>query len=42
MQLTLKDDQDFGEYDCIATNGLSPSDDRKMEIAHVMNIRRRF
>ncbi|PFX31326.1 Limbic system-associated membrane protein [Stylophora pistillata] len=34
-QVTLREDQDFGDYKCIAANGLSPSDDRIVKITQI-------
>ena len=29
VKMTTTDDQDFGEYKCVANNGLDPSNDQK-------------
>ncbi|XP_022810254.1 tyrosine-protein kinase receptor Tie-1-like [Stylophora pistillata] len=34
-QVTLRENQDFGDYKCIAPNGLSPSDDRILKVAQI-------
>ena len=38
MQVTFRDDQDLGEYKCIATNGLSPYVDSITKIAQISKI----
>ncbi|XP_022802381.1 titin-like [Stylophora pistillata] len=34
-EVTLREDQDFGDYKCIAVNGLSPSDERIVKITQI-------
>lgn len=38
MQVTFRDDQDLGDYKCIATNGLSPYVDSIIKIALISKI----
>ena len=38
MQVKFRDDQDLGDYKCIATNGLSPYVDSIMKIAQISKI----
>ncbi|XP_022804171.1 fibroblast growth factor receptor 3-like isoform X2 [Stylophora pistillata] len=35
VQVTPRSDQDFGDYKCIAANGLSPSDDTTVKITQI-------
>lgn len=37
-QVTLREDQDFGDYKCIAAHGLSPSDGRIVKITQISKI----
>lgn len=36
--VTLRGNEDFGDYKCIAANGLSPSDDRIVKIRQISTI----
>ena len=38
VQVTFRDDQDLGDYKCIATNGLSPYVDSIIKIAQISKI----
>ena len=35
VQVPLKADQDFGDYKCIAANGLIPSDEKLIKISQI-------
>ena len=38
MQVTFRDDQDLGDYKCIAANGLSPYVDSIIKIVQISKI----
>ena len=40
VQVPLRGDQDFGDYKCIAANGLTPSDEKLIKIDQISKLKK--